>query len=83
MVNHKTFEYSFFKWNIIVTQESDKNGLCTVNVDVIGPLFLEGDQPGIMFEREYIFSLTLSSLGNYPAEVILHWSKVVTELVLK
>ena len=55
-----------------MTQESDKNSLCTVNVDVIGPLFLEGDQPGIMFEREYIFSMTLSSLGNYPAEVILH-----------
>lgn len=83
MVNHKIFEYSCLKWNIIVTQESDKNVLCTVNVHVIGPLFLEGDQPGIMFERKYIFSLTLSSLGNYPAEVILHWQKVVTELVLK
>ena len=85
MVNHKIFEYSYLKlkWNIVVTQESDKSGLCTVNVDAIGPLFLEGDQPGIMFEREYIFSLTLSSLGNCPAEVILHWQKGVTELVLK
>lgn len=59
MVHHKIFEYSCLKlkWNVIVTQESDKNGLCTFSVEVIGPLFLEGDQPGSMFERECIFSL--------------------------
>lgn len=39
-----------------MTQENDKNGLCTVNVDVIGPLFLEGDQPAIMM-KENVYSL--------------------------
>ena len=68
MVNHKIFEYSCLKlrWNILMTQENDKNGLCTVNVDVIGPLFLEGDQPAIMM-KENVYSLWL-----YPVwEIIL------------
>lgn len=85
MVNQKTFEYGSIKleWNIILTQENDRKGLCTINVNINWSIISRG-WPTWHYVSEGVYILfDPGSLGNYPAEIMLYCSKVFIELVLK